>query len=285
MLGEHIARDRFGYLEVCAALFRVLSREMGFVGVVLLSSVAGLGLVVAYFEPRDLRKPASALRNAFWERRQGLMLLWAILYTALLVRSEVHVAIDPINARLLAPALVLFVLFAAVLVSNIVRSFGWIISLLALVLLAASFGARQPMATALWHARVVPPYVHDASRIPTFSWIADHATHDDLLIAEDSFKLPLYAGPFNMLYLDSHLPPAHPLQYEDLNVYLAKHRDEYKRAYLILRAGRGAIAPRVAEWGSFPNEIDAGKLESYPGIVKEADLEDGTVFRIDPVQR
>ena len=284
ILGEHIPRTRFGYLEVCSALFRVLSD-----GVeccmplfrLLFSVLLSVAIVAAYLQFRRGRLSV-VLHEALCLRRQYLMVVWVVVYTALLVRSEVKVAIDPINHRLVIPASAVALLFAAGLISNILGSKAWIGSISALVLVVSAAASETTIASAVWNSRMPRAYTFDSARSASDTWISSHVTAADLLIAEDSFRLPLYMGPIRMLYFESQLPPVKPLRYEDLKACLVKHHKEYDGIYLVLRAGRGQVAARSAEWGPFLSELDAGRTGPYAGISKEAEFEDACVFRIEP---
>jgi hypothetical protein len=138
------------------------------------------------------------------------------------------------------------------------------------------------MARMLMRSKVSPAYAFDAARSPLYQWISDNVTGEDLLIAEDSFSLPLYLGPVKMLYFEGELPTMKPLRHDDLTGYIAKHRREYAHVYLVLRAGLNRNAPRDPQWGSFLADLDAGRIQPYPGISKVAGLEDAHVFRIEP---
>lgn len=283
-LGAHIPRVNFGYAEVCAGLFRVLADGAAPVAPLadlLLSLLLVAMLVMTYLHARQ-GELSGVLRDFFAGRQATLLLLWAVVYSALLVRSEVRFAIDPINARLVLPASITLVLLAAGLIARMAGARTWIPVVFALLLAAAALPSEVSMARMLLRSKVAPPYTFDIARSPLYQWISDNVTGEDLLIAEDSFSLPLYMGPIRMLYFESQLPTTKPLRYDDLSGYLGKHRREYAHAYLVLRAGLSRSGPRSPEWGSFLSDLDVGRMQPYPGMSKAIELEDAHVFSIEP---
>jgi hypothetical protein len=211
-----------------------------------------------------------------------LLLLWAVVYSALLIRSEVRFAIDPINERLVLPASIALVLAAAGLIARVIGTRPWVTVTFAFLLAACALAPEVSMARMLMRSKVSPAYAFDAARTPFYQWVSDNVTREDLLVAEDSFSLPLYLGPIKMLYFEGQLPTMKPLRYEDLTGYVAKHHGEYARVYLVLRAGLNRNAPRDPEWGSLLADLDAGRIQPYPAISKAAELDDAHVFRVEP---
>jgi hypothetical protein len=283
-LGEHIARVHFGYGEICAGLFRILAASAepaAPFASLLLSLLLVATLVMAYVRARR-RELGAVLRNVLMGRGAFLLLSWAVVYSVLLVRGEVRYAIDPINDRLVLPASVAFVLAAAGLIVRLLGSRPWVPVMFAFLLATCALWPEVSMARMLMHSKVSPAYAFDAARSPLYQWISANVTSEDLLIAEDSFSLPLYLGPVKMLYFEGELPTMKPLRHDDLTGYIGKHRREYAHVYLVLRAGLSRHAPRDPQWGSFLANLDAGRIQAYPGISKEIELEDAHVFRIEP---
>jgi len=283
-LGEHIPRVHFGYGEVCAGLFRILAESAepaAPFASLLLSLLLVATLVMAYVRARR-RELGGVLRNALMGRGAFLLLSWAVVYSVLLVRGEVRYAIDPINERLVLPASVVLVLVAAGLIARLAGSRPWVPVMFAFLLAACALWPEVSMARMLTHSKVSSAYAFDAARSPFYQWVSDNVTDEDLLIAEDSFSLPLYLGPVKMLYFEGQLPTMKPLRHDDLTGYIAKHHREYAHVYLVLRAGLNRNAPRDPQWGSFLADLDAGRIQAYPGISKEIQLEDAHVFRIEP---
>ncbi len=279
-LGTHFPRTDFGYVQVVRSLLRVCAEGSQplapFAGLVF-SMLLIAALWTAYLQLRKGTKLRHILSEFLSRRRGYLLILWAVIYAVLLVRSEVSYAIDPISERLLLPASIVLVMAMAGVIAQVIGSKTWITCLAAVLMVICALPAEVSMARMLLRSKAAPVYAFDPTRSPLHQWISGNVTWEDLLIAEDGFSLPLYMGPVNTLSFETRLLNAKPLRYEELIAYLEKHPKDRGRVYLAVRT-----APRSQDRGSFLTDLDAGRTEPYPWISKEVELEDAHVFRVEP---
>ncbi len=234
----------------------------------------------------DLRSRTLArrLRESFIANGRYLPILWPALYLALLVQSQLRYAIDPVDERLFAPAGVALAVGIVAALASLSRIPAWLASASALVLIGLTCLDEGATAAAVHRSRLPKVYDYQAKlgRSEGMAWLAKHVSEDDVVITESGYRLPLYMGPFNVLYFEPQLPPASPVAYSDLCDYLTRHLDEHACAYVDLRKGDRAAPEK--RWGPFFDDLAAGRVSAYPGVTLEADLDDAIIYRITPAR-
>jgi len=162
-------------------------------------------------------------------KRQGLLLVWTLIYTVFLVYAATQTRIDPIDFRLTLPATVVLVVLVGAFVAKALPYRAVIILALALVLVPAwnqwseasnlvkITGGRDMHSRSLGNG-VLP-------------WLADNVDQDDLVIIEGYSDLPFLLGrPVLTLYFNE----GDIGQASDLASYLTINDNNKSETYLVI---------------------------------------------------
>jgi len=209
-----------------------------------------------------------------------LLGLWSFGYMAFLVLYRTRYSIDPIDLRLLSPAMIpLLIIFAALAACafQIGPKFSWTLLFITLAILIA----QQFMVTINTPPDSLEARSNTSERL---KWIEANTSEKDLIIGDSTMDIPLYCGfRHSLCFVPSNNEVYHP-SFEQIQTYLNRHCSEFNRIFIIIRAGLPAepmFEPRWnAYFGPFITNLVFGRLSQYPFITPLNPLKDAFIFQI-----
>lgn len=238
-----------------------------------LLAAAALGLALVGCRRRH---PASPRAHA--PLQAAALGLWPLFYLVFLIWQRSRQHFDPIDVRLIAPAGVPLIVLAC---GWIGRRFASGTRVAAALAIASVVGvsARELMLARNWP-------VHDEARLigssPTLSWLQTHTGTNDLIIGNNTMDIPFYLSrPAAVSF--SPYPYTDHADWVALREFCRLNRGQYRAFYVVLR-GRAEDAAWRLFYGNLFADLAAGKSDAYPGVKRAAQLADGVVYRLSPVQ-
>jgi hypothetical protein len=186
-------------------------------------------------------------------------------------RTQTH--FNPIDARLIAPAGVVFVLLLAAFIASAIRRQTLLICVAILVIASLAL-LRVARAT-----DVTPVYSieRDIASSARLSWIAENTTQQDLIIGNDTVDVPFYFDRAEAISFSPYPYTDWPV-YRELDTYVQEHCGRYEHVYLILGGGPMGAEGWESRYGPFVADIVSGQTRDYPNIVFLTQLDDGYIF-------
>jgi len=227
-----------------------------------------------------LKKRFQPLRSLLLSPPILLLLLWSFGYMAFLVLYRTRYSTDPIDLRLLSPAMIpLILVFAAITACAFQMGPKTAYSLLIIVLAVTitheiRFALNTPPASVKAQ--------HDASE--RLKWISANTTGKDLIIGDSTMDIPMYCGFRNSLCFIPSSPESSLPSYDQIHIFLQHHGKEFNRAFIVIRAGFPDEPLFDPRWtgccGPFIADLIYHRLDAYPDITPLPRVKDAFLFEM-----
>lgn len=212
------------------------------------------------------RRRLRPLAEAMIAGKRWMLPAWTLGYLSFLVVYRTVQHTDPIGPRLMVPALVTGVMLVV----------AWSVAALGIKPTVARYIALALAALACVHevgAVIATPPTTLASRRDASArlrWIAENTDENDLIIGDSTMDIPLYCGfRHTVCFMPWQVEARHP-RYEVLRDFLKRRGADFRRVFIVIRAGLPDDAGAEAQWqryfGPFITDLIYGRLASYPGI-------------------
>lgn len=227
-----------------------------------------------------LKKRMRTLLNLVLSRPILLLGLWSFGYMTFLMVYRTRYSMDPIDLRLLSPAMVPLILIFAASVTHAFQIGPKFACTLLFVTLAIMISQQSLLALK------TPPDSLELRRNASerLQWINANTSPKDLIIGDSTMDIPMYCGfRHSLCFVPSNDAVYHP-SFEQIQVYLNRHCREYNRIFIVLRAGlppEPLFEPRWnAYFGPFITNLVFGRLSQYPVITPLPPVKDAFIFQV-----
>jgi len=199
---------------------------------------------------------------------------------AFLVLYRTRYSTDPIDLRLLSPAMIPLILVAAAILTCTLSIGPKTAYLLLLIVLAVTitheirFALKTPQNSV--HAQ------REASE--RLKWINANTTEKDLIIGDSTMDIPMYCGFRHSLCFIPSSPKTSLPSREQIQTFLERHGREFDRIYIIIRAGfpdEPLFEPRWNDCcGPFITSLIYHRLGAGPTITPLPRVKDAFLFEM-----
>jgi 4-amino-4-deoxy-L-arabinose transferase-like glycosyltransferase len=208
------------------------------------------------------------------EQRRLLIWAWPLGYTAYMVAQRSLLHFDPLGPRLLGPAMVFVPLLVAVALRAMLPvKLPWLAVAVTVVVLFRGGSIVE-------RGRRVSPADdprpgQDSERL---RWVKKQTGPRDLVIAQRGTDIAFFLGRSSLYFTKQ--PEMAPVTRDALRALVADACPRYERIFLVLLKYRGNERSWQRGYGPFVTDLVTGRTADYPEVVPEAELRDGTVFRL-----
>ncbi len=238
-------------------------------------AILGLAIIVLIGVAASLRK---VLADALFHPQRILLIVWAILYLAILVWQRTTFHFDPINPRLVFGAHAVLVAIGAGIVARTLR-LGPVAAMVFAILVALLGFDRAAVQAADEARQPYRPVTAAVDETHSLRWVAQNTTARDLIIGDDTVDVVAYLDRPGAISFSPY-PYTDYFTHPDLTAVLDRHCPNFDRAFLVLRGSREEGTDWAAEFGPFIHELVAGDLHNVPEIATRTPLEQGMVFEL-----